>query len=152
MTPEKQYQKLKKKHKKLPDLKWLKENFNLRLEEGLPILEQIRVQIVDRIEKTRGLIEPLIGASETYSSWFEKKMLSKREKEDIFKIYKKLQMIYWRANKVGLGSPNRYYVDWLISVKELWSDLKPLLTSVFDKISVSWGKYHKKESDTSYHG
>lgn len=152
MTSEKQYQKLKQKYKNLPDFKWLEENFNLKLEEDQPLLEQIREQVEKKIIGIRDLIEPIIGASETYSSWFERKMVTDREKEELFKIYRKLQIVYWRLNKVGLGSPEKDYAELFASVKELWNDLKPTLTSIFDKIMISWEKYNKKDIETSYHG
>ena len=152
MTSEKQYQKLKQKYKNLPDFKWLEENFNVKIKDDSPMLEQIREQMEKKILGIRDLIEPIIGASETYSSWFERKMITDREKEELFKIYKKLQIIYWKSNKIGLGSLEKEYVDLIVSVKDLWTDLKPALTSVFDKIMIGWAKYSKKEDDTSYHG
>ena len=152
MGPEKKYQRLKKKYKKLPNLKWLEENLNIKLEEGFPVLEQIRSQTVEKLLKTRDMIEPLIGASETYSSWFEKKMITQKEKEELFKIYKKLQIIFWKANKIGLGSPEKDYVVWIKSLKGFWDEIKPALTSIFEKIAVGWEKYHKKEIVTYYRG
>ena len=66
MNPEKEYAKIRNKNRKLPDWKWIENNFRPKIEEG-NFLEQLREEITERLGHTKEMIEPLIGGSENYS-------------------------------------------------------------------------------------
>jgi hypothetical protein len=151
MNPEKEYAKLRKKNKEIPDWKWIRTNFRPIIYEG-HFLEQLREEISDRIHQAKNTIEPLIAGSENYCCWFEKKFLTAAEREEMFNIYKDLLSLVWSSNRLNVDFDEKNYIEWLLEVKRIWSKWRERMSYLFEKISTSWKEYEKEEEETVYRG
>lgn len=151
MQEPKEYAKLRKKYKKLPNWGWVEKNFFFKPEEG-PILEQIKRSMFEKLEAIAEDMESLISVGENIESFFERRMLTQQERERLFETYKALKSMIWSCNRVSIECNERQQADWIISTKEQWEKLKPDIIKFCDKLSTGWKTYKKPEADTSYHG
>ena len=154
MSQKEQYVKLKKKYKHLPEWEWINKNFRLKEDDdGGPILEQVRKAIIDKLDiVARSIIEPIIGGGENFCCYFERKMLSPAEKDEMFNHYKVLQALLWRANALGVDFSEKGAVEWIVQVKGDFEKMKPKILDITDKLSKGWRGYKTSEVETSYHG
>ena len=87
----------------LPKLDDLQKTFNLDLdffEDS--IVDHVRDEVADAIfDFSEKIIEPLI-TGENFCCEFEQKMLNKKELDDIFDLYKKIQSLKWENNILSI--------------------------------------------------
>ena len=152
MQPEKEWEKLRKKHKKLPDWKWISHNFYVKTDEG-ELLKSVQLAIVEKFDTiAHSSLEPIISGGENYSSYFERRMLTEAEREHLFDIYRQLRALLWESNKIAVDFSEKDFAEWLSTVRLKWDVLRPKLAKVFDKLATSWEKYKKPTEETAYHG
>lgn len=152
MQAEKEWAKLKKKLRKLPDWSWIDKNFHPKTEEG-KIMVNVQRAIMDKLDYVaRDMIEPIIGGSENYCCYFERRMLSETEREHLFEMYRELMAILWHGNKIAIDFSEKDFAGWLSDVKKSWDVLRPKLARFYEKIATSWEKYKKPAEETAYHG
>lgn len=139
---------------KLPQLKELKETFKFELEENDKIFDQIRGEISERIFTfTEKIIEPVIAGSESYSCIFEQEMLTDMERQKLFDIYKKIQVLKWENNLLMLHPDEKKAAEWVKKTWEIWnSDIEGELSKVCKKLSSSWGDLRFKSEHQTYNG
>lgn len=147
----KEYEKLRKKYN-LPNWNWIENNFPLKVEEDIPILLQIRKSISEKLYNILNIIEPIIAVTESYKSFIERNMVSKKERENIFEVYKQLQSLLWTSDKISIDYKEKECASWIKEVKNSWEKLKPELISVCEKLSKEWKVYKREETKTAYHG
>ncbi len=152
MQNEREWTKLKKKYRKLPDWKWLNANFKIKVEGG-NIMESVRIAVSDKLDQVaHDMIEPIIGSSESYCCYFEKRMLTEAERDRMFEIYRQLMALIWSSNKIAVDFSEKNSAEWLSKVYADWEKLKPVITAMFSKLADGWQKYKKPTEETSYHG
>jgi len=152
MKPELEYKKMKKKYKKLPDWKWIDENFEMKEECGRFSLI-LREAVRDRLSAVvSNMIEPLISGSENYCCWFERKFITGEEKEELFEVYKALQALLWEESASSIEDGDKELADFLIDLKKAWDAHMPRVAELCRKVSAGWKGYKKNEVETAYHG
>jgi hypothetical protein len=86
--------KFKEKYPRIPEWEWLNRNFRLKLEEESHVLEQVRSSVSEKLDVlARNTIEPIIAGGESYCCYFERKMLSEAQKDELWDIYRRLQAL-----------------------------------------------------------
>ena len=147
------YRKMQDKFK-LPQLNELKETFKFDVEENEKIFDHIRNEISERIFTfTEKIIEPVIAGSESYSCIFEQEMLSDAERQKLFDIYKKIQVLKWENNLLMLHPDEKKAAEWVKKTWELWnSEIECELSKVCKKLSSSWSDLRFKSEHQTYNG
>jgi len=136
----------------LPQLNELKERFKFDLEENEKIFDQIRNEISERIFTfTEKIIEPVIAGSDSYSCIFEQEMLTEKDRQKLFDIYKKIQVLKWENNLLMLQPNEKKAAAWVKKTWELWnSEIEDELSKTCRKLSNSWKDLHFKTETSSY--
>jgi hypothetical protein len=147
------YRKLQEKFN-LPQLNELKETFRFEIEKEDEMFDQIRVEMSDRLFTfTEKLIEPIIGGSDSFCCMFEQNMVTDRERNELFMIYKKIQVLKWENNLLTMKPDEERTVEWIMKAWSFWNnELECTLTKLCQKLSSSWGNLKLKNEKTSYHG
>ena len=152
MQAEKEWAKLKKKWRKLPEWSWLFKNFHPKTEEGI-LTMNVQNAVMNKLDiVAREMIEPIIGGSENYCCYFERRMLSDTEREHLFEIYRQLMAMLWKGNKLAVDFSEKEFAEWLSDTRKNWDAMKPKLSKFYEKLAISWEKYKKPAEETAYHG
>lgn len=146
-----QYRKMQDKFD-LPQLNELKEAFKFDLEDSVKIFDQIRNGISERIFTfTEKIIEPVIAGSESYSCIFEQEMLTDMERQKLFEIYKKIQVLKWENNLLMLHPDEKRAAAWIKKTWDMWnSEIEGELSKVCRKLSSSWHDLKFKTEQQDY--
>ena len=138
----------------LPQLNELKRTFKFDLEENEKIFDQIRNEISERIFTfTEKIIEPVIAGSDSYSCIFEQEMLSDKERQKLFDIYKKIQVLKWENNLLMLQPDEKKAAEWVKKTWELWNnEIEGELSKVCRKLSNSWDTLKFMSEHNNYNG
>ena len=153
MQPKEEYAKFSKKHSGMPSWDWLNKNFKIKIEEDIPLLEQIRTNVVEKLDTiARSVLEPIISGGENFCCFYERGMLTPVDKDKIFQIYKQMQSLLWKSNALSIDFSDKYAAEWLASVKETFDKNKDPLLEICNKLSAGWDNYKKAGTDTTYHG
>jgi hypothetical protein len=149
MTVEK-YKKIQSKFG-LPHINELKETFKIDLETNEKIFDQIRMEISDRIFVfTEKIIEPLISEPDSLSSFLEQGMISEQDRQRLFQLYKKIQVIKWENNQLSLNPDDKEAAEWIKKTWDLWNnEMKNELIDVCKKLSLSWRDLKLEKEDTA---
>ncbi len=147
------YRKLQTKFN-LPQLNELKETFKFDIEENEKIFDQIRTEVSDRLFNfTEKIIEPIIAGSDSYSCLFEQEMVTDKERQRLFDMYKKIQVLKWENNLLMVQPDEQKAAEWVKKTWELWNgELEVELSTVCKKLSTSWKNIRFEKSNQSYHG
>lgn len=152
MQQKEQYAKIRKKYKQLPDWGWIDKNFSIKEDDG-PILDQVRKSIADKLDIiARSMIEPIISGGNNFCCFFERKMLSGAEKEEMFEYYKTLQSLLWQSNAIGVEFSEKDAAKWIANAKKDFEKMKPRLLNISGKLSNGWRNYKSSNVETMYHG
>ncbi len=137
----------------LPQLNELKETFKFDLEENDKIFDQIRNEVSERLFTfTDKIIEPVIAGSDSYSCLFEQEMLSDRERQRLFDLYKKIQVLKWENNLIMLQPDEKKAAEWVKKTWEFWNtELGTELSRLCRKLSNSWDTLTFKSDKPLYH-
>lgn len=138
----------------LPHLNELKETFKFDIDNDQEIFDQIRHEMSERLFSfTERIIEPIIAGSESICCLFEQNMVSNREKELLFELYKKMQVLKWENNLLILKPDEKQTLEWIRKSWDFWNnDLGEELSKMCKKLSESWKELEFREARTNYHG
>ncbi|MBS3053030.1 MAG: hypothetical protein J4469_00860 [Candidatus Aenigmarchaeota archaeon] len=141
----------------LPHLNELKNTFKIEFQEDEKdekLFEQIRLEISDKLFAfTEKIIEPIIGGAETFSGIFEQSMLTEAEREKLFRLYKKIQVLKWENNLLIMKPDERETAKWIKKTWDFWNnELEDELRTVCKKLSTSWQTLRFKDEKTTYLG
>ena len=138
----------------LPQLSELKETFKFDLEGNEKIFDQIRSEVSERLFTfSDKIIEPVIAGSDSYACIFEQEMLSDRERQKLFDLYKKIQVLKWENNLVMLQPDEKKAAEWVKKTWEFWNaELESELSRLCRKLSISWNNLTFKSEKSVYHG
>lgn len=138
----------------LPHLKDLKGTFKFDIDNDQEIFDQIRHEMSERLFSfTERIIEPIIIGSESVCCLFEQSMVTKREKETLFELYKKIQVLKWENNLLILRPDEKQTLEWIRKTWDFWNnDLGEELSKTCKKLSESWKDLEFRDTKTNYHG
>ncbi|MDI6720964.1 MAG: hypothetical protein QMD85_01145 [Candidatus Aenigmarchaeota archaeon] len=134
----------------LPHLNELKEKFKFEVEEDDKIFDNIRTEMSERLFMlSERIIEPVIGGAESFSCIFEQNMVNESERQELFNLYKKIQMLKWENNMLLVSPDEKKIAAWIKKTWELWnSEMQEKLLKFSEKMSSGWGdlKFRNKKS------
>jgi len=138
----------------LPQLSELKARFKFEVEENEKIFDQIRNEISERLFTfTDKIIEPVIAGADSYACLFEQEMLTEAERQKLFDIYKKIQVLKWENNLLMVQPDENRAAEWVKKTWELWNnELEGELSKTCRKLSNSWKTLSFESEKQSYHG
>ncbi|MBI4896052.1 MAG: hypothetical protein HY832_00695 [Candidatus Aenigmarchaeota archaeon] len=148
-----QYQKLQARHN-LPKLKDLQEKFKFDIESDASIFDVIRNEMSDRVfSMTERVIEPILMGSESFSSLFEQDMVTQKERERLFQIYKKIQVLKWENTMLMIRPDDQKIAKWIKKTWDLWNnEIEKEFVELCEKFSGHWDTLTIKEGKSDYHG
>jgi len=138
----------------LPHLNDLSNVFTFEVEDNDKLIDQIRIEISERVfSLSEKVIEPIIGGADTFSNLFEQDMLSERERENLFKLYKKVQVLKWENNLLAVRPNEKLTAEWIKKTWEFWNnELAGELSELCKKMAINWTDMKFKNESTLYHG
>src|SRR3989338_1889154 len=147
------YKKMQDKFK-LPQLQELKDTFKIEIDANEKVIDQIRLEISDRIFSfSEKIIEPIIGGAETFSCLFEQDMVTEKERERLFHIYKSVQVLKWENHMLTVRPDEKKTAEWIKKTWDLWNnELGEELGALCKKMSENWTDMKFKNEKTVYHG
>lgn len=136
----------------LPHLSKLTQTFGFDIEEEDEILDQIRLEVFEKILSfTEKVLEPIIMGSESYSSMLEQEMLSKREREDLFDIYRKIQSLKWQNYMISLKPDETKNAEWIKKAWSFWTDdFEKKIMETCSKLSAGWDNIKFEKPKKNY--
>jgi len=146
----KQYESLRKKYK-LPSWKWVQKNFYF-IPDETPLIMQIEKRITEKLQELIDMLEPLIIVNENYINFIERKILTKKKREKLFEVYKKLKFLVFEHNKLSISYNEKEQIEWIKTVESIWEYIRTEMEDAFDILSKGWKNYKKKEVKTDYYG
>lgn len=145
--------KAKKGKASIEHIEWLKSNFVIKPEMlENPDIGVITEDVAEQVEYVIEKLEQLIIINENYRSYLERAMLTKQEKENIFKMYRALLSILWDYNATSLVNTKESYVKWIEKLKNIWENNKKDIIDIFSKLSLKWKNFELKEAEIKYTG
>ena len=153
MTPLTRYKKLQEKMG-LPKLTELKNTFKFELNNDHEVFDQIRVEISDRLFAfSDRIVEPIIAGSDSFCCLFEQDMITKKEREEMFVIYKKIQELKWQNNLLMIKPNEKSTAEWIQQTWNLWNnEMSVTLATLCKKLAISWKDLKIKDEKAYYHG
>ena len=150
-VPEK-YRKMQEKFN-LPHFSELHQTFKFDM-ENIENVDQIRTEMSDQLFSfTDKVIEHIIVGGESFCCLFEQDMITEVERQKLFDLYKKVQVLKWENNLLNIKPNEKKSVEWIRKTWDLWnSELENELTGLCKKMSANWGDLHFKSEKTMYHG
>jgi hypothetical protein len=138
----------------LPQLNELKEIFKLEIEDDNVTFDEVRIEISDKLFMfNEKIIEPIISGYESFSSMYEQGMLSEKDVKNLFKLYKKIQVLKWENNLLMLKPDEKATAAWIKKVWAFWNqEFEPEIGKICKKLSESWQNLEFKDEKAVYHG
>lgn len=153
IQPRDRFMQVRDKYPKIPDWEWLNRNFKLKFEDEGHLLEHVRSSVSDKLDAiTHSIVEPIIAGGENYCCYFERKMLTDVQKNELWEVYTQLQALLWRSNALSVDFSEKAVADWLIDVKGTLDKTKPRLLAICGRLAEGWQKYKRETTETAYHG
>jgi hypothetical protein len=150
---EEEYNKLSKKYK-LPKFKEIDSEFEIStLEDTRFLIKNILRRISEKLEFYIELVSSLVHPdASSLSNMYEVRYFSDDEKNDIYKLFKKLMKINRSMIKAVLDGDEKGEADFLNKFYKEWEYLKKELLVYIGKMKDSWEKQSTIEEDTAYFG
>jgi len=144
------YKKFQDIHK-LPHLSKLTQTFGFEIEDEEELLDQIRLEVFDKILSfTEKVLEPIIMGGDSYSSFFEQEMLSKKEREELFHIYRKIQTLKWENYLISIRPEEKKNADWINKAWSFWNtEFETKVIDTCTKLANGWNdiKFEKPKKN-----
>ena len=138
----------------LPQLKELKDTFKFEIENKDGMFDQIRIEVSDRLFTfTEKIIEPVLAGSDSFCCLFEQNMLTDKERSDLFKIYKKIQVLKWENNLLITHPNEKETLKWIRNAWNFWNtELENKIVKICKRFSSGWEYLEVEDKGTNYHG
>ncbi len=141
------YEELRKKHKEIPSLKWLKNNFEIEGNEVSDVMKSV----YSMLKRIATYFESLL-LGESYKTFVERTFLTEKEKEELSKMYRELQILINKELMVCIAMDEDLKAKWFTEVKDFWEKRKGRIIEILEKICEGWKKRKTKiERETKYH-
>lgn len=138
----------------LPQLNELKEKFKIEVEEDDKIFDNIRTEMSEKLFMfSERIIEPVIGGMDSFSCLFEQNMVTEAERQELFGLYKKIQMLKWENNTLLISPDDKKVAEWIKKTWDLWNnEMQEKLLKFSTKMSSGWGDLSFKKKRSAYLG
>ena len=137
----------------LPKLHELKNTFKFEVNGENEIFDQIRMEISDRLFSfSDRIIEPIIAGAESFCCLYEQNMVTDKEREDLFGIYRKIQELKWENNLLMIKPDEKATAEWIRKTWALWNNEMNTLSKLCKKLSISWREMTIENKKTFYQG
>ena len=80
-------------------------------------------------------------------------MVTKEDRQRLFELYKKLQVLKWQNNMLIVHPNEKKTMQWIKNTWNLWNtELEKELSELCGKLSTSWETLTIKDEIMDYHG
>lgn len=150
---ESEYSKLSKKYK-LPNFNEANQEFEITsLENERFLLSNILKKISDKLEIYTEAISNLIHPdASSLTSMYEIRFFSDDEKDDMYKMFKKLMKFNREIAELLLNADEKKEAEFLSSFLNEWPNIKKELIAYIIKMKESWEKESTIKEDLGYFG
>jgi len=145
----KQYEELRKKHKDLPKLEELEEEFEGRLQA--PIVAGLMMLISERMSQCAGHIEVLYQPTRM-SDMIECKFHNETEKKELFEFYKKIISLLHELSKSAFENRDERIKKIIKCLEFYKQEMKPTMKKYLEKQAKGWLEQEKPEPKNQYFG
>ena len=112
MKLKEKYQELGKKHK-LPSFEEIDKEFEIStIDKDEFLLREIRRKIDEKIELYAKFLEEILQPETTLSNMYESKEFNEHERNEVFKLYKKLMFFYRLSMETSVGEDDSKTSDY----------------------------------------
>lgn len=148
----KDYEILRKKYS-LPDFDSLNNEFEVfSIENKQFLLKEIRRKIIEKLDAYAKILESLLQPdTASLSAMHECRFIEDKEKEDIYKNYKRLMIIDRNSIISSLGN-EKEEAEFIKSSFEEWLRLKKDIGPIMKKIKSTWEKEADVKEELGYLG
>ncbi len=138
----------------LPQFTELKNAFKFEIENEEDMFDLMRTEISDKLFMlSERIIEHVITGTESFCCLFEQNMVTNKERQELFEIYKKIQVLKWENNLLLIHPNEKETIKWIAKTWNLWSnELESVMTRLCKKLSTSWECLRFEAEKTNYHG
>ena len=138
----------------LPQFDELREKFKIDVEEDDKIFDQIRNDMSEKLFMfSERIIEPVIGGLDSFSCMFEQNMVTEAERQELFSVYKKIQMLKWENNILLISPDDKKIAEWIKKTWDFWnSDMQEKMLKFSVKMSSGWSNLKFKKDKSIYLG
>jgi hypothetical protein len=137
----------------LPHYNELKTAFKLDA-ENFEDIDSIRSEMSDKLFSLgERVIEHIIVGNDSFCCLFEQDMVTQGEKERLFEIYKKLQVLKWENSLLSIKPNEKKTSEWIKKTWELWNnDMEEEVSKMCKKLSLAWSDLKFAEEKVQYSG
>jgi hypothetical protein len=148
----KKYKKLKEKYS-LPDIGEISSFFGIyKIEEEDFLLMQIRKKIVEKFIRISETLESFIHPDTTISDIYECKAFSNDDRDEIFKLYKRLKLIEKRSMELSFESTEEEEAEFIKQTLLLWNEVKEKMMHFIKKLKEFWKSESPEKTMEGYFG
>ncbi len=117
------------------------------------VVEQVRNEISDKIfEFSEKILEPILSGSDSFCCAFEQSMIKSTEMEELFELYRKIQVLKWENNLISIRGDEKEMTKWINKTWKLWNEeIENKLIEICKKFSNGWENIKLKEGKADYH-
>lgn len=152
MEINKSYELIRKKYA-LPKFEELDADFDIHcIEDGLFLVKEIRYKITEKVDEIAMMVEEIMQPDTKVSSLYESRIFSELDKENIFKIFRKLMKIKRKSMQLMLLNSEKEDAEFIKSTFSEWQELKKQLYPVLQKLIESWEDETNIKEHLSYFG
>lgn len=139
-----EYKILQQKYK-LPSFDELDDEFEIRkIDTGLFLLKEIRRVILQKLDFSVALIEPILNPSpSSLHSYIETKFFAKQNIEPLFDFYKKVW--HWLHKGISVSYlEEKDEAQWINDVWKAWPEIKKEIAKYSKQLADGWSKVEKE--------
>ncbi len=126
------------KNHKLPSFEDLDNEFDIVSIEDKKVLRAIRRKMSEKLEQYAKLVEDLIQPDGTFSSLYEIKDFTEKDKNEMLSLFKKMMVVYKESIKLNLNYSEKEDADFILKLFDFWKEIKPQLATILDKLTEGW--------------
>lgn len=140
----------------LPDFDELRKVFKISCdcENEVLFIEHLRTEITDQLfELAEKVIEPVVTHSDSFATTVEHNMLTKKDKKELFELYKKIQSLKWENTLLNLNLEHNEEktAKYIKKAWEIWNnDIKTTISRISKQLSKNWRELKFKKEKIDY--
>jgi len=148
----KKYNELKGRYS-LPDIGKISSFFEIyKIDEDDFLLMEIRKKIVEKLIRVSEVLESFIHPDTNISDIYECKAFSNEDRDEIFRLYKKLKLAEKKAMELSFDSDEEKESDFIKETLLLWDEIKEKMIFFIDKLKEFWKSESPEKTKEGYFG
>ena len=137
----------------LPEFDRLDYEFEIStIDEESFILRHIRRKMAEKVENFAKLIEGILNPDTTPSALNECRAFTDEEKDEMYKLYKKLMHCYRRSTELDILDHEENDAEYIKSVFGAWDEIKERMLYIVGKMKDTWKEEPDKSERLEYFG